>query len=387
MLTMKDNIFITQLRLVFSILTDLTTPKLSNLPGPPYNNQAYKCGKPIGLPVLIMITFLPLFTFAQADIHFSQFYENSILRNPALTGVFSDNYKFSAYYRSQWNSITNPYQTMLVSTEYRFALGRDSYDFLSFGLLGYVDEAGDLNQKIAAFYPAINLNKSINQRNNSYLSFGFVAGYLQYSFDPSKATFNNQFQNGFFDPGNPSLENLPVPKMSMMDLGMGANYNFSPGAANDATYMFGMALYHFTQPTFSYYNDYKHTENTRVNVNASMVKELNDNVLLQLHGNYADQGTYQEIIAGCLVGYKTFTALSDPVFTIYGGLFYRYQDAIIPTVKLKYKSMSFGFSYDVNVSSLTEASNTQGGFEITAILSGTYPKNKGYDKKALCPRF
>ena len=49
--------------------------------------------------------------------------------------------------------------------------------------------------------------------------------------------------------------------------------------------------------------------------------------------------------------------------------------------------MSFGLSYDVNISSLTPASHAQGGLELTGLISGTYPKNKGYDKKTPCPRF
>ena len=352
------------------------------------NCRAHPC------PFLLFCGLLSLFPFlsfntsmAQADIHFSQFYETSILRNPALTGVFSDNYKFSAYYRSQWSSITYPYQTMVLSTEYRFALGRNSYDFLSFGILGYVDEAGDLNQKITGIYPAVNINKILDQRNNSYISIGFTGGYIQYSFDPSKATFNNQFQNGFFDPGNPTMESLPVPRMTLKDIGAGINYNVSPGAQKEVTYMIGIAAYHFTQPTFSYYNNYKIIQNVRMNINSSMAKDLNDNVLLQLHGNYASQGTYTEIVAGALLGYRSFAAFSDPVYTVYAGLFYRYQDAVIPTVKLKYKNLAVGLSYDVNVSSLTPASNSRGGFELTAVISGTYPKNRGYDKKAPCPRF
>jgi type IX secretion system PorP/SprF family membrane protein len=339
----------------------------------------------------IMLIFVSVLYYAtataQADIHFSQFYETSILRNPALTGVFSDNYKFSAFYRNQWSSITYPYQTLQLSTEYRFALGRSSYDFLSFGVLGYQDEAGDLNQKITGIYPAINFNKQLDQRNNSYLSFGFTGGYIQYSFDPAKATFNNQFQNGLFSPSNPTFENLPVPNMAFTDVGAGINFNISPGALNSVTYMIGAAGYHFSQPVFSYYRDYKIIQYVRWNVNAAMIRELNDNVLLQLHGNFAKQGTYTEIIAGCLVGYRSFSAFEEAVYTFYAGLFYRYQDAIIPTVKLKYKSLSIGLSYDVNVSTLTPASNAEGGLEITAIVSGTYPKNKGYDKKTPCPRF
>src|ERR1035437_6129354 len=135
----------------------------------------------------IFIMLSPVHTFAQADIHFSQFYETSILRNPALTGVFEDDYKFGVYYRNQWSSITNPYNTTLFSAETHFAASNRSDDFFSFGLLGYADKAGSIDQKITAFYPAVNYNKAINPNHNTYLSVGFTGGYLQYSFDPSKA--------------------------------------------------------------------------------------------------------------------------------------------------------------------------------------------------------
>jgi hypothetical protein len=61
-------------------------------------------------------------------------------------------------------------------------------------------------------------------------------------------------------------------------------------------------------------------------------------------------------------------------------------DAIIPVVKLRYKSLGIGVSYDVNTSLLKEASGTQGGLEITVSLSGQFPPNGDY-KKTVCPRF
>lgn len=335
----------------------------------------------------MIFILLPALAFAQADIHFSQFYETKILRNPALTGVFSDNYKISAYYRSQWSSITNPYQTLQISGEYRFSLGKYSDDFVSAGALGYNDQAGDLNQKISGFYAAINYNKSINPDNNSYLSFGFTGGYLQYSFDPTKATFNNQFLNGVFDPSNPSLENMPTPRMNLNDVGAGINYNFSSGKSREATYVLGVSGYHFTQPVFSYYKSFSYKQNIRWNFNAGMVRELTENILIQAHANFAQQGTYTEIIGGGLVGWRTFEAFSEPSFEIYAGLFYRLSDAFVPVIRLRYQHFGFGISYDVNTSTLSKASNMQGGLEITAFVTGNYPPSRGSYRKTVCPRF
>jgi type IX secretion system PorP/SprF family membrane protein len=331
---------------------------------------------------------LPVCTHAQADIHFSQFYETSMLRNPALTGVFEGNYKISGYYRNQWNSVTDPYETMLLDLEYQVSLGSRSNDFLSFGLLGYNDKAGALSEKISAIYPALNFNKCLNSTNNAYLSFGFIAGYLQYSYDQSKATFNNQFQGGSFNAGNPTLENLPNAKMTITDMGAGINFNMSPDDGDSkATYVVGVSGYHLSQPVFSYYKVPAYTQNMRWNLNAAMVHDITEVTMYQLQGNYARQGVYSELIFGGLIGWRQFQAFKEvSVFEIYAGLLYRYQDAYIPVIKMRYHDFSMGFSYDVNISKLKAGSHMQGGPEITLALSGHWPKNKAYSK-TVCPRF
>src|ERR1700722_6691147 len=76
------------------------------------------------------------------DLHFSQFYENSILRNPGLTGIFSGDYKVGLDYRSQWSSIATPYNTVAVSAETRILVNREIGDYISFGLAATYDKAG-----------------------------------------------------------------------------------------------------------------------------------------------------------------------------------------------------------------------------------------------------
>jgi hypothetical protein len=201
------------------------------------------------------------------------------------------------------------------------------------------------------------------------------------------ATFNSQFQGGVYSSANPSLENLPAPKMSLNDIGVGLNYNFSGGASQEATYVIGVSGYHFTQPVFSYYRSFNRTQNVRWNANAGMVRELSQNILLQVHANYAVQGPYQEVIGGALLGWKSFEAFAETEYELYAGILYRYMDAFIPLVKIRYKHAAFALSYDVNTSTLKAASNMRGGLEFTAFLTGDFPKNSGIYKKTVCPRF
>src|SRR5438552_1845295 len=79
------------------------------------------------------------------DIHFSQFYDNAILRNPSLTGIFSGEYKVGLDYRSQWGSISVPYNTFMISGETRVIVDREVGDYLSFGAVATYDKAGTIS--------------------------------------------------------------------------------------------------------------------------------------------------------------------------------------------------------------------------------------------------
>ena len=57
-----------------------------------------------------------------------------------------------------------------------------------------------------------------------------------------------------------------------------------------------------------------------------------------------------------------------------------------PYVGLEYKTFRGGISYDVNVSTLTTASNLKGGFEITLSYIFTKDPEANAIKQTLCPR-
>lgn len=333
--------------------------------------------------------YYPASVRAQADVHFSQFYQTSILRNPALTGVFAEDYKAGAVYRNQWSSIANPFQTAVVMGEGKVDVGKGEVtDFLSFGVLAYYDEAGSIDRKILTVYPAINYNKSLEDAHNSFLSLGFTAGYNQYSYDPSKATFNNQYQNNAFNASNPTGENLRNPTLAMWDMGAGVNFNSSAGEYQNVTYMIGVAAYHLTQPRYSFDGDPNINMEMRWNVNGAVSGKFNDQYSYQLQANYAMQGTFNEIIAGGLINWHRISSSDyDMPFTIGAGAFYRVNDAIIPTITVQYAGLSFGVSYDVNISTLMAASNLRGGYELSIFKSGMFKDQNEHKSKVLCPNF
>jgi type IX secretion system PorP/SprF family membrane protein len=325
---------------------------------------------------------------AQAqDIHFSQFYETSILRNPSLTGLFADDYKIAAVYRNQWSSISKPFQTGLVNVESRIPLNEVN-DFISIGILGYYDKAGSVSLTTTSFYPAVNYNKSLKDENNSYLSVGFTGGYIQRNYDPTKATYNNQFQNGSFGPENPTGEPLNNNRFNYWDLGAGVSYSSTNGSEdNGLTYIIGLAGYHFTQPVTSFEKNTRVRLGTKWNANVSLSKQVNDKFSFQAHGNYSRQGIYNEVILGGLLGWNNRGPNGELLFILYGGAFYRVGDAIIPTVRIRYKDLSFTVAYDLNLSKLRAATNMRGAFEISVIKSGLINNPERAKSRTICPEF
>jgi hypothetical protein len=70
---------------------------------------------------------------------------------------------------------------------------------------------------------------------------------------------------------------------------------------------------------------------------------------------------------------------------LYTGLWYRFNDAIIPYLGLEVSNFRIGFSYDLNSSSLRTASNTRGGTEISLIY--VHKPGDPSLKKYNCPKF
>ena len=71
----------------------------------------------------IFITLIISIPGFSQDIHFSQFFETPLLRNPALAGIFNGDLRIQGVCRTQWNSVTTPYQTGSVNAEYKLPIG------------------------------------------------------------------------------------------------------------------------------------------------------------------------------------------------------------------------------------------------------------------------
>jgi hypothetical protein len=100
--------------------------------------------KKLSILFFIMISWVHI---VAQDPHFSVFYGVPIGINPAYTGNFNGNFRVSAQYRDQWNSILSnesiaAYRTIVTSLEARTNKGIDENDFVGMGIYGMRDVAG-----------------------------------------------------------------------------------------------------------------------------------------------------------------------------------------------------------------------------------------------------
>lgn len=326
---------------------------------------------------------------AAQDIHFSQFYEASTLRNPALTGIYNGDYRFGVMYRNQWSSISAPFQTATGQAEIKKQLG-DRQDFIGIGLLGFYDKTGSINLNTVSGNVAFSYNKNLSEEHSTFVSVGIMAGYLQRSYDPTKITLGSQYIPGSgFNAANPSGEAFTNTKMNQMDFGLGLNYTTNTGADNKTNFAVGASAYHLTKPESNFYGSLAGVrQEMRFNVNASGNWLMDDTWSIQGQGNLMIQGAYRELIVGGLVGRANGAsgANGENTLVLYGGLMYRLQDALIPVVKIDFNDLALACSYDMNISKLNAASKLRGGFEISLFKTGLLSDPQRGFSSTVCPR-
>src|SRR5450631_2147261 len=129
---------------------------------------------------LSLAFLIAFYSSSGQDIHFSQFFEAPLLRNPALAGVFTGDYRVQGVYHDQWNSFTNAYRTGSFNAEYKMPVGKGS-DFLTAGLQVLYDKAGSAALTTTELLPALNYHKSLSNEKTMYLSLGFMGGLVEKS--------------------------------------------------------------------------------------------------------------------------------------------------------------------------------------------------------------
>jgi len=326
----------------------------------------------ITLAVLLQLVIVSRLQ-AQVDPHFSQYYAYPLWLNPALTGVIDGDSRLTANYKSQWQSISNAYQTAALSGDFR------ATDKVGVGFNVIDQKAGSAGYNYLAAYGSFGYGISLNGDGTQHLHFGLQAGFINRNFDVGKLEFDDQYNplTGF-DPSIPSNEYFSTTSATIFDAGTGIYY-FSNDQSSSTNAFGGVSLFHITQPKDQFATDgLDNTLPMRLTIHGGLRIITSDFLSLTPHFIYIMQQKAQE---KDIVLYSEMAADENNSF-ILGGM-YRFGDAAIADIGYHSDSMTVGLSYDFNVSQLHSITKTQGGLEIS--LSYTFSHSSEGNSEA--PRF
>ena len=332
----------------------------------------------------LILLLLTVSTKAQ-DIHFSQFFETPLLRNPSLAGIFKGDIRAQSVYRSQWNSVTAAYRTVSLNIEYKKPIGKGN-DFITIGAQVLYDKAGTIALTSTHLLPVLNYQKSLSTERNMYLSLGFIGGLVQRKIDQSKITTNSQYNGSAYDPTLSNGEKSIKPSYSYFDAGVGMSFNTQLGQNVNNNIYLGLAYHHFNKSkkiTFYSSSDLEMVPKWVASLGIRM--NAGEESYCTLYGDYSKQGNYSETVAGLIYSYK-LDDTEDPKYIIHAGAMIRMKDALIPVVKLDFNRLALSASYDINISQLKNASRGKGGFEF-ALSYQNFINRDNSSNDTRCPRF
>lgn len=327
--------------------------------------------KKINILALCILSIVGTKQVIAQDVHFSHFEYSPLTLNPALAGANSP-MQAVVNYRNQWSSIAKPYSTIAASFDMRFTQkDRNKAGFLVGGVNFFNDQAGDV--KISANNVNLHLGYHLMMDENNSLGLAIYSGYGQRAMREPEGAWGSQYVGGSYDPNAASGEVFNNQSFGYFDAGTGLvySYNSNGGYMNQnigKKVNAGFAVYHLNRPNYSFVE--KGNERLYMRFSAFVNAEIgiaNSRGVIMPGVYFQRQKSAMEIYFGSYYKYifhegSRATGFTRP-FSFAIGLFGRIKDAMVAKAMLEYDQFAIGFGYDINVSSLTEASRARGGME------------------------
>jgi len=326
-------------------------------------------------------------SYAQ-DFHLSQYWASPLNLNPALTGVFDDNVRLAANYRNQWFSYTS-FTTYAASVDANLFRNKLNGNILGAGIGFYQDVEDDGAFKNTGVNLSLAYNQKISSRKlDHYIGFGLQGAFYQKQINLNNLVYGNLFEiNQNTDP----IDALNYNNTSLFDFNIGINYFVNIQDRHSIS--IGLSSYHIAEPNVSFDNSNDDLLYRKFSTNFSAKINLkNDIVSIIPIFLFQKQGPHTELDFG---SYIKFLVNEQNNTAFYIGGQYRLSayeqanfgsDAFILGVRAEFQNIDLGFSYDITVSNLRNASNFMGGPELYLIY--TIPtKDKKRQKSLNCPKF
>ena len=316
--------------------------------------------------IILVITVFSLLALSSnllaQDARFSQYFNNTLLLNPAFAGNGIEHIRLTAIYRNQWAGMGTPFTTQ------GFAVDKVVNRF-GIGAAITRNGAGDASIKTLNFVGNLSYHQPLGAEKLSTLSAGIQVGIVNKSFDPSKLSFDNQYNpDAGYDPNMSSGEDFSSTSVTRPDLNAGITWQrgwlnkelrFKP--------FVGLSFSHLTKPDETFI-----MEATQVHIKRTFYGgagyQLNPSLEIRPSVMLLNQGPSKETTFGTLLSYQL-----DNKNTVQLGAYNRMNDAVIAYAGYQMNLLFVGMSYDVNTSELSKSGKGNNAFEISLTYS---PRSK-----------
>jgi type IX secretion system PorP/SprF family membrane protein len=316
------------------------------------------------------IFFIFIGNLHSQDIHFSQYYANPLYLNPAFAGTAVCP-RFIMNYRNQWPSIAGQYVSYSASYDQHI-------EKLSggIGILFNSDNAGEGTLKTNIFSAMYSYKMQVSRYVS--IKLAFQGSYFQKMLDWTKLTFNDMVnpKYGFvYDTHEKQPGSLKVSAVDFSAGILGYGENFYAG----------FAVHHLTEPNEAFFGisklPRKYTAHIGgiINLAHSGKRRRIEDPYLSPNILFMKQQGFKELNYG----------LYFNKYPLVGGIWFRQgfgnPDAFIALLGFQTAVFKIGYSYDVTVSKLSNA--TGGSHEVSMGFQFDCKPKKKRVRAINCPSF
>lgn len=317
-----------------------------------------------------ILSFCMSFVHAQ-DIHYSQFFNTPLNISPGLAGNFNGNQRVGINVRQQWQTVPVDYKSFDAFYEIKTSNSRKQNHF-NFGLLLNYDDTGDIGLVHNGVRAVVGY--AIRLSDKWFANPGLGVGFVQRRYDSSRATTGNQWNGRRFTPSIPA-EFVGSERLDYINLNAGLSFRYWKG---ERTFIdLGGSVFNINGVDQSFNTVQTSLANLERRYNAFAMLNLRagGKTDVVLNAIYQIQTPHQEVVLNGQLKIYLDKYFSKAIFL---GAGLRLEDAWYPMIALQLGDVYAAFSYDINFSDFTIATNGRGGPELSMQYKfskvGEFPK-------------
>ncbi len=339
--------------------------------------------------VLLLCAFVGLSVqLSGQDIHWSLFEMSPLSLNPALSGAYEGSFRVGGIYRDQFRSIISDrfFATPSVFVDAPVITVFKRH-WLGAGVLMLQDKAGIGNLEINTIQFSGAFHYVMDKKSNNVLTIGIQGGQINRKLDTRLLSLADELDRQINNlPGagteDPILQGATELDRNTFDLSAGVLLRSKIDKENTLT--LGISARHLLKPKYNLAT--QNTNRPGADLNRRFIAHARLDYQLEDKWSIAPTAYFTALSPANqfqFQGWGGYQLKED--IRLNFGLGYRFGDAGELLLGMDYKDLRVALSYDLTLSSLREANDLQGGFEISAWYVFKIYKKPDVKPTILCP--